>query len=90
MIAFRADRDTEKKLQDAARALKKTKTEILREALRLYLDGTGPAACRERKRITPATVRASIGIWNGPNGSSVNTGRKFGKFLMESKRTRRV
>lgn len=89
MIAFRPDKDTEKMLQDAARRLKKTKTEILREALQAYLEGTktgGP----KRKKGVPATIRESLGFWDGPADSSVDTGRKFGNLLMESRRSRRL
>ena len=89
MIAFRADKDTEKMLQDAARQLKKTKTEVLKEALQMYLEGTR-AARQKRKRHAPAPIRESLGIWDGPADSSVNTGRKFGDLLIESRKSRRL
>jgi predicted transcriptional regulator len=89
MIAFRADKDTEKMLQDAARLLKKTKTEILREALLAYLEGT-KARGPKRKKGAPAAIRESLGLWEGPTDSSVGTGQKFEDLLIESKRSRRL
>ena len=89
MITFRADKETEKMLIDAARQSKKTKTEILKEALQMYLAG-GSSDIRKRKQFTPQAIRESVGVWDGPADSSIDTGRKFGDLLIESKRARRV
>ena len=89
MITFRADKETEKMLADAARQSKKTKTGILKEALQMYLAGTKPAG-RKRKQSTPQAIRESLGVWDGPADLSIDTGRKFGDLLIESKRARRL
>jgi hypothetical protein len=89
MITFRADEETEKMLTKAARQSKKTKTEILKEALQMYLAGTRPAG-RKRRQSVPQAIRESIGVWDGPADLSIGTGRRFGDLLSESKRARRV
>ena len=89
MITFRVDKETEKRLKDMVIELKKTRTEVLREALLLFLEGHRPAAkLRSRTRRSPAILK-SVGIWDGPEDSSVNTGKKFGDYLLESRETRR-
>jgi hypothetical protein len=90
MIAFRTDKETAKRLNDAAVKLSKTKTEILNEALHMYLEGSQPSARPRRGLIGATPIQDSIGIWDGPVDSSVSTGQRFGDILVESRATRRL
>ena len=90
MIALRSDSETEQKLRDTASRLKKTKTEILREALEAYMETPGVASRRKAKRSASLPIQEHLGVWDGPPDSSVNTGRQFGDLQIESQRARRV
>jgi len=89
MITFRADKETELRLDDIASELKKTRTEVLREALHLYLEGHRPKAKPRSQSKKTTALQESIGVWDGPADSSVNTGKQFGDYLLESRKARR-
>jgi metal-responsive CopG/Arc/MetJ family transcriptional regulator len=89
MITFRADKETEQKLNELAIELKKTRTEVLREALHLYLEGHRPGSKRKTKSRKTLVIQEFIGVWDGPEDSSVDTGKKFGDHLIESRKGRR-
>ena len=92
IIAFRTNTELEEKLQMAAKRQKKTRTEIIREALHFYLDGTHQS--RKETSSGPsgrsAILKELAGIWDGPEDLSVDTGRKVGEYLVEKQRRRRL
>ena len=94
IIAFRTDDDLERKLRNAALKEKKTKTQIIQEALHMYLEGR-PRSVRvldrtKRGAQSAEALKDFIGIWDGPADASSNIGRKVGDYLLEKHRSRRV
>ena len=93
MIAFRADAHLDEKLRRAARAEKRSKTEIIREALNLYL-GAESSSVRAKRPGTPRSfaqvLKGEIGCWDGPEDASANTGGQLREFFHEKDRTRRL
>jgi hypothetical protein len=89
MITFRAEKNTELKLDELARELGKTRTQVLREALDLYLEGHRPTAKQKRSSGRKTAIEEFIGVWDGPADSSVNTGTQFGDYLLEARKARR-
>ena len=93
IIAFRADEQLEERLRRAAREEKKTRTAVIREALDLYLRQRSNVSQvkQSRKRASLAeALKTDIGVWDGPEDSSVSTSRQFREILGEKHRTRRV
>ena len=84
--SVRMDAETERLLEDLARERGSTKSEIVREAVRL--------AARRRKRSRIAerpsdAFRGIIGsVRGGPPGLSERTGERFRKLLLDRKRKR--
>ena len=91
-ITFRCDPELESELERVCKVEKKSKTEIIREALRDY------AAMRPRRVAKPKNayeaLKDSIGIWDGPGNLSENTGKTMkkimGEILDEKERTGRL
>ena len=73
-------------------AEKKSRTEVIRDALKDYA-AKRPRAAGKPKNAYEA-LKDSIGIWDGPGNLSVDTGKKFakimGEILDEKKRTGRL
>ena len=93
MIAFRMDPQLEEKLRRVSSEEKKTKTEVIREALDQYFCAKSAPGRRKQSgsRITIAeALKADIGIWDGPADASVDTGKQLREILDEKHRTRRV
>ena len=93
IIAFRTDAELEQKLNAAARREKKTRTEIIREALHFYLEGAklppgGPPLSRATQAAS--ALKDYIGVWDGPQDLSSDTGRKFAEYLREKHLRRRL
>ncbi len=92
MIAFRTDAQLEERLSYAAKKENKTKTEVIREALESYLDAVSSASkpkIRAGQSLAEA-LKADIGIWDGPENASVDTGKQLGDIFVEKHRTRRM
>ena len=92
-IAFRCSSELERKLKTASRIEKKTKTDIILEALDAYLDGKSrPSRAHKssRRPSTLETLKDVIGVWDGPVDGSINVGRGVGDYLLEKYRSRRV
>jgi hypothetical protein len=91
IVAFRTDPVLEDKLERAALRLKKTKTEVIREALETYLQAHGDDKPNPPlgRRLADA-LKTDIGMWEGPATASVNTGRQLGEILLEKYGTRRM
>ena len=89
LIAFRTDTELEAKLERAATKQKRTRTDVIREALELYLqnESTPPAAVPQGQRLSDA-LKSDIGTWNGPATASAETGKRFGDVLLEKYRRR--
>ena len=93
IIAFRTDAELEQKLNAAARREKKTRTEIIREALHFYLEGSkSPPGDRPSSRLPQAAtaLKDYIGVWDGPEDLSSDTGRKVAEYLREKQLRRRL
>ena len=91
-IAFRSDAELDRKLQDAMREEKKTKTHIIREALHAYFEARPRRAASNvaSQRLTAAEVlKDGLGIWDGPSDASTNITRKVADHLFEKRRSRR-
>lgn len=88
-IAFRSDAELDRKLREAMREEKKTKTHIIREALDAYFQ-TRPrrgAANAVKQRLTADEVlRDGLGVWDGPADASSNVTRKVADYLYEKRR----
>jgi len=84
--SVRMDAETERLLEGLARELGATKSEVIREAVRLA------AARRRRPRRAPRpydALRGLIGsVRGGPPGLSERTGERFRRLLLESNRKR--
>jgi len=80
------DAETERLLEGLARELGATKSEVIREAVRLA------AARRRRPRSAPRPYDAHRGligsVRGGPPGLSERTGERFRRLLLESNRKR--
>jgi len=91
-ITFRCGPELESELERLSKAEKKSKTEVIREALKDY------AASRPRRAAKPKSayeaLKDYIGIWDGPGNLSENTGKTFkkimGEILDEKERTGRL
>ena len=93
IIAIRTDAELDRKLREAMREEKKTKTHIIREALHAYFEARPrrSAATAAKPRLTAADVlKDSLGVWDGPADSSKNVSRKVADYLYEKRRSRRA
>ena len=93
IIAFRTDEQLEERLRRAAREEKKTKTEVIREALGLYFsnrDNYGRVKKLNKRHSLAEALKSDIGIWDGPEDASANTGKQLREILGEKHRTRRM
>jgi predicted DNA-binding protein len=80
-ITFRCDPELESELERLSKSEKRSKTDVIREALRDY------AARRPRRAAKPKNayeaLKEYIGIWDGPGNLSENTGKTFKKIMGE-------
>lgn len=85
-MSVRMDAETERLLESLARERGATKSEIVREAVKLA------ARRRSRSRIAERPYDAFRGIIGsvrgGPSGLSERTGERFRKLLLDRKRKR--
>jgi len=90
-IAFRSDADLDRKLHEAMRDEKKTKTHIIREALHAYFEARPRRAANAAKpRLTAADVlNDGLGVWDGPEDASTNVTRKVADYLFDKRKSRR-
>jgi hypothetical protein len=93
IIAFRTDEQLDEKLRRVAREQKKTRTEVIREALDLYLSDRSRIRQPRRARKSASfaeIVKSDIASWDGPEDASVNTGKQLRQIFDEKNRARRL
>ena len=91
-MAFRSDAELDRKLHEAMREEKKTKTHIIREALNAYFEARPrrTSATAAKPRVTAADVlKDGLGVWDGPSDASTNVTRKVADYLLEKRKSRR-
>jgi len=91
LIACRVGSELEARLERAAAQTKRTKTDVIREALELYLQQRPmPNAKVPVGQRLSDVLSSDIGVWAGPATASERTGQQLGEILLEKHRTRRV
>jgi len=93
IIAFRIESQLEEKLRRAAAEDNKSRTEVIREALDLYLgmrSPSGHAKAQRKRRSVREALAGDIGVWDGPADASAYTGKQLREIFGEKHRTRRV
>lgn len=87
MINVRVDDKTEAVVERLARRRGQTKSEVVRDALRLFVEREDSTSDSDRPY---ERVKHLIGCWSGGGRLSEKTGERFAKLLQEKVRERRT